>query len=91
MTSQSRIPLRYRGAFLLASADLPAIRKLCGFKGHSAHRAVQNASSISHEPSVRKQTTLVLTETHGLHAIIAVIVYMQRWCEKLQPKVSMKH
>ena len=42
-------------------------------------------------PLMRKQTTLVLTETHGLHAIIAVIVYMQRWCEKLQPKVGMKH
>ena len=38
MTSQSRIPLTYRGALLLATADLPAIRKLCGFKGHSAHR-----------------------------------------------------
>ena len=28
-TSQSRIPLTYRGALL------PAVRKLCGFKGHS--------------------------------------------------------
>ena len=37
-TSQSGIPLTYRGALLLASADLPAVRKLCGFKGHSAHR-----------------------------------------------------
>ena len=37
-TSQSTIPLTYRGALLLASADLPAVRKLCGFKGHSAHR-----------------------------------------------------
>ena len=36
-TSQSRIPLTYRGALLLASADLPTVRKLCGFKGHSAH------------------------------------------------------
>ena len=26
------------GALILASADLPAVRKLCGFKGHSAHR-----------------------------------------------------
>ena len=33
-TSQSRIPLTYWGALLLASADLPAVRKLCGFKGH---------------------------------------------------------
>ena len=37
-TSQSEIPLTYRAALLLASADLPAVRKLCGFKGHSAHR-----------------------------------------------------
>ena len=37
-TSQSKIPLTYHGAILLASADLPAVRKLCGFKGHSAHR-----------------------------------------------------
>ena len=37
-TSQSSIPLKYRGALILASADLPAVRKLCGFKGHSAHR-----------------------------------------------------
>ena len=37
-TSQSGIPLTYRGAVILASADLPAVRKLCGFKGHSAHR-----------------------------------------------------
>lgn len=38
MTSQCPRPLTYRGALLLASADLPAVRKLCGFKGHSAHR-----------------------------------------------------
>ena len=36
-TSQSGITMTYRGAILLASADLPAVRKLCGFKGHSAH------------------------------------------------------
>ena len=38
LTSQSTIPLTYCGALLLASADLPAVRKLCGFKGHLAHR-----------------------------------------------------
>ena len=32
-TSQSKIPLTYP-----ASADLPAVRKICEFKGHSAHR-----------------------------------------------------
>ena len=37
-TSQSGTPLIYRGAILFASADLPAVRKLYGFKGHSAHR-----------------------------------------------------
>ena len=30
MTSQCPGPLTYRGALLLASADLPAVRKLCG-------------------------------------------------------------
>jgi hypothetical protein len=37
-TSASSIPLLHRGAILLASSDIPASRKLCGFKGHSAHR-----------------------------------------------------
>ena len=37
-TSLSKEPQTYRGALLLASADLPAVRKLCGFKGHSAQR-----------------------------------------------------
>ena len=37
-TSQSSTALKYRGALILVSADLPAVRKLCGFKGHSAHR-----------------------------------------------------
>ena len=37
-TSQSEIPLAYRGAVILASADLPSVCKLCGFKGHSADR-----------------------------------------------------
>ena len=38
-TSQSSVPLVYRGAVLCAAADIPAARKLCGFKGHSAIRA----------------------------------------------------
>ena len=37
-TSQSSTALKYRGALILVSANLPAVRKLCGFKGHSAHR-----------------------------------------------------
>lgn len=37
-TSISKIPLVFRGALIFASADIPALRKLCGFKGHSAHR-----------------------------------------------------
>ena len=35
----SHIPLVFRGAILLATSDIPAARKLCGFKGHSAERA----------------------------------------------------
>ena len=38
-SSLSSIPLLYRGAILLAASDIPAARKLCGFKGHSAERA----------------------------------------------------
>ena len=38
-SSFSSIPLLYRGAILLAASDIPAARKLCGFKGHSAERA----------------------------------------------------
>ena len=37
-TSKSKIPLLYRAAVLCAAANLPAIRKLCGVKGHSATR-----------------------------------------------------
>jgi len=38
-TSASNTPLVYRAALLMASSDIPASRKLCGFKGHAAHRA----------------------------------------------------
>ena len=37
-SSFSSIPLIYRGAILLAASDIPAARRLCGFKGHSAER-----------------------------------------------------
>ena len=37
--SISTIPLLFRGAILLAASDIPAARKLCGLKGHSAERA----------------------------------------------------
>ena len=38
-SSLSSIPLLFHGAILLAASDIPAARKLCGFKGHSAERA----------------------------------------------------
>lgn len=37
-TSKSIIPLKYCAAIRCAAADLPAVRKLCGLKGHSASR-----------------------------------------------------
>ena len=37
-SSISSIPLLYRAAILLAASDIPAARKLCGLKGHSARR-----------------------------------------------------
>ena len=36
-TSLSSIALTFRAALLCISADIPAARKLCGFKGHGAH------------------------------------------------------
>ena len=35
-TSLSTIPLQFRVTVLCTSSDIPATRKLCGFKGHSA-------------------------------------------------------
>lgn len=35
-SSLSSITLKFRAALLCVSADIPAARKLCGFKGHSA-------------------------------------------------------
>ena len=32
-----RIPLTFRAAVLCTSSDIPATRKLCGFKSHSAN------------------------------------------------------
>ena len=37
-SSLSSIALKFRAALLCIAADVPAARKLCGFKGHSAHR-----------------------------------------------------
>ena len=37
-SSLNSIPLLHRGAILLAASDIPAARKLCGFKVHSAER-----------------------------------------------------
>ena len=37
-SSLSSITLKFRAALLCVSADVPAARKLCGFKGHSAHQ-----------------------------------------------------
>ena len=36
VSSQSTIPLVFKAALLCTSSDIPASRKLCGFKGHSA-------------------------------------------------------
>lgn len=37
-TRESSTSMTYWGAVLLASADHPAVQKLCRFKGHLAHR-----------------------------------------------------
>ena len=89
--SQSKIPLTYRGALLLASADLPAVRKLRGFKRHSAHRG--SSKSFKYFPgSVGEKVDYSgFDRGCGHHAIIAVITYIRKWFERLQLEVSMRH
>ena len=82
--------MTYWGALLLASADLSAVRKLCGFKGHSAHRrAAQNVLNTFLGTSTRKLTTLPLIGTHDPFVMTAAIENMLRSSEKHQHKPSM--
>ena len=37
-SSLCRLPLRFRAAIACISCDVPAARKLCGFKSHNSHR-----------------------------------------------------
>ena len=54
----------------LSGADLPAVRKLCGLKGHSAQRKLfKMFLSIFQVVLERKWTTFALTETCSHHAI----------------------
>lgn len=79
MTSQCPGPLTYWGALLLASADLLAVRKLCGFKGHSAHRGVPSVLRSFLGILVRKETILGLTGICCHLVTIAAIGDMQKW------------
>ena len=45
-SSLSSIPLMFRAALLCVSADIPAARKLCGFKGHSAYRGCSRCLKV---------------------------------------------
>lgn len=45
-TSLSSISLKFRAALLSIAADVPAARKLCGFKGHSAHRGCSRCLKV---------------------------------------------
>ena len=54
-TSACSSPVTYPGALVLASADLPAIRKLCGFKGYSAHRGFSKC--FKYFPETLKEKT----------------------------------
>ena len=37
-SSLCRLPLRFRAAIACISCDVPAARKICGFKSHNSHR-----------------------------------------------------
>lgn len=88
-TGESSTPMTYRGALLLASADLPAFRKLFGFKGHSAHRACSKcfkylpggfSEKIDYSGFDRDTWPLRHNSSHR---------NMLRWSEKHQHKPSM--
>ena len=78
-SSLSSIPLLFPGAILLAASDIPAARKLCGFKGHSAERVAPNASKASLYLLRLAKIFQDLTETSGRHDVTTCINAMQIW------------
>ena len=45
-SSLCRLPLRFRAAIVCISCDVPAARKLCGFKSHNSHRGCSKCFNI---------------------------------------------
>ena len=88
-TSQSKIPLTYRGAILLASADLSAVRKLCGFKGHSAHCGCSKCFRYFPRSFGEKSDYSGFDRELLPPRQIKVIVSTLTWCGKLPHKTGM--
>lgn len=86
-SSTSLIPQLYRAAILFVSADIPALRKLCGFK-----EPIELVLSVSNffqgHPEIQL-TSQVLTKKIGLLDVILVIRGMQKKFELLQQRQSM--
>ena len=87
-TSKSMIPRNYRAAILCAAADLPAVRKLSGLKGHT-QEAAQSVSSIFQVQSREVLTVLDLIERIGHQKVTAPNADMRRKLEKLVMQCSM--
>ena len=81
------MPLTYRGAILLTSADLPAVN-FADLKDIQHIVAVPNVSYIFREVLVKKVIILVLTESCGPHVKIKVIVFMLKLFGKLPHKTG---
>lgn len=64
-SSFSSFPLTFRAAILAVSADIPAARNLCGFKGHSAHGGCSRCLKVFPGGLGKKRTILVLTVKTG--------------------------
>lgn len=67
-SSLSSISLKFRAALLCVSADIPAARKLCGFKGHSAYLGCSRCLKVFPGGFGERKITLVLTEKAGKRA-----------------------
>ena len=75
----SHIPLVFCGAILLAISDIPAARKLCGFKGHSTERLAPNVLKASLGLSRLEGISLDLTENTGQDDVMTYTKDMHTW------------
>ena len=89
-SSISTIPLLFRGAILLAASDIPAARKLCGLKGHSAERACSKCFKPFLDQLNQVETSQDLTDKTGQSVAMIYMGNMLKWYRNLQTRQHMR-